>query len=124
MTVRNSEFFHNEQVVVNWCDGFTFVDNWVGGCYEPTCGRGKALFENHDTLFITRMLGVPSPRPGYDQRWIDNVDGMVIARDSRFGGSLSLSLSLSRARTHTHTHTVSLTLCLFHCQVARVEVLQ
>ena len=32
------------------------------------------------------MLGVPSPRAGYDQRWIDNVDGMVIARDSRFGG--------------------------------------
>jgi hypothetical protein len=29
---------------------------------------------------------VPSPRTGYDQRWIDNADGMVIARDSRFGG--------------------------------------
>jgi hypothetical protein len=131
VTVRNSEFFHNEQVVVNWCDlavsfvmqsrcasagpelihptatpanlystfrcdGFAFLDNWVGGCYEPTCGRGKALlamggriiqtmpsifcvdnqlmkyakrhpndftaptgqalFENHDTLFIERML--------------------------------------------------------------------
>jgi hypothetical protein len=86
VTVRTSEFFHNEQVLINWCDGFAFLDNWVGGCYEKTCSRGKALFENHDTLFIERMLGVPSPRAGFDQRWIDNVDGMVIARDSRFGG--------------------------------------
>ena len=46
VTVRDSEFFRNEQVVVNWCDGFSFTDSWVEGCYMPTCSKGKALFEN------------------------------------------------------------------------------
>ena len=46
VTVRDSEFFRNEQVLVNWCDGFSFTDSWVEGCYMPTCGKGKALFEN------------------------------------------------------------------------------
>jgi hypothetical protein len=73
-------------VVVNHCDGFSFLDSWVEGCFMPTCSKGKALFENHDTLFIERMLGVPHPVTGNDQRWIDNEKGMVIARNSRFGG--------------------------------------
>jgi hypothetical protein len=86
VTVSTSEFFRNEQVVINWCDVFTFKDNWVESCFMPTCSKGKALFENHDTLFLDRMLGVPHPVAGNDQRWIDNFRGMVIARDSRFGG--------------------------------------
>lgn len=85
-TVRDSVFNNNEQVLVNWCDGFSFLDNWVEGCYMPTCTKGKALFENHDSLTIERMVGVPRPIKGYDQRWIDNFNGMVIARNSRFGG--------------------------------------
>ena len=52
----------------------------------PTCSKGKALFENHDTLFIERMVGVPHPIAGYDQRWIDNFAGLVVARNARFGG--------------------------------------
>ena len=32
------------------------------------------------------MLGVPRPRHGLDQRWIDNYYGTVIARNARFGG--------------------------------------
>jgi hypothetical protein len=86
VTVSRSQFFDNEQVVVNFCDGVSLLDSWVEGCYQPTCSKGKALFENHDTLLIERMLGVPSPRSGNDQRWIDNINGMVVARNSRFGG--------------------------------------
>ena len=86
VTVRTCEFFHNEQVVVNYCDTFSFLDSWVENCYMPTCSKGKALFENHDTLFIERMVGVPHPIAGYDQRWIDNFAGLVVARNARFGG--------------------------------------
>jgi len=79
VTVRDSEFFRNEQVVVNWCDGFAFTDSWVEGCYMPTCSKGKALFENHDNLQLERMLGVPHPIDGYDQRWVDNYHGASAA---------------------------------------------
>jgi hypothetical protein len=49
--------------------------------------------QNHDKLFLQRMLGVPESGmiPGSDQRWIDNhahgsTGGQVVARDCRFGG--------------------------------------
>ena len=73
-------------MVVNHCDGFSFIDNWVQGAYPATCSRGKGLFENWDMLYIERMLGVPQPCDGADNRWIDNMGGTVIARDTRFGG--------------------------------------
>jgi hypothetical protein len=98
VTVSKCEFFDNEQVVVNYCDGFSLVDSWVQGCYKPTCSKGKALFENYDSLSIERMLGVPHPITGNDQRWIDNNHGMVIARNSRFGGEGGgFSVVLNRA---------------------------
>ena len=56
------------------------------GAYPATCSRGKGLFENWDMLYIERMLGVPQPCDGADNRWIDNMGGTVIARDTRFGG--------------------------------------
>jgi hypothetical protein len=85
-TVRSCQFFHCEQVVVNWCDTMSVLDCWVTGCYMPTCGANKALFENHDTLILERLLGVPHPVPGSLQRWIDNEYGTVVAKSCRFGG--------------------------------------
>ena len=89
VTVKNSQFYHNQQVAVNWCDQMVFEDIWTEGAPAPN----KALFENHDKLFLSRMLGVPESGivPGSDQRWIDNhnhgaTGGQVVARDCRFGG--------------------------------------
>ena len=89
VTVKDSQFYHNEQAVVNWCDQMVLEDIWVEGAPGPR----KALFENHDKLFLQRMLGVPESGmvPGSDQRWIDNhnhgsTGGQVVARDCRFGG--------------------------------------
>ena len=88
-TVRSSQFYSNEQVVVNWCDYMVIQDAWVERA-GPNGSYAKALFENHDKLILLRMLGVPQPIAGNDQRWIDNHNhgdqgGVVTARDSRFG---------------------------------------
>jgi hypothetical protein len=89
-TIRSSQFFANEQVVVNWCDYMVVEDVWVERA-GPNGSYAKALFENHDKLILLRMLGVPQPIAGHDQRWIDNHNhgnqgGVITARDSRFGG--------------------------------------
>lgn len=89
-TIRSSQFYSNEQVVVNWCDYMVIEDAWVERA-GPNGSYSKALFENHDKLILLRMLGVPQPIAGNDQRWIDNFNhgdqgGVVTARDSRFGG--------------------------------------
>jgi hypothetical protein len=89
-TIRDSQFYSNEQVLVNWCDYMVVEDVWVEHA-GPNGSYGKALFENHDRLLLTRMLGVPEPIAGNDQRWIDNhnhgvIGGTVVARDCRFGG--------------------------------------
>eukprot|EP01048_Picozoa_sp_COSAG05_P002173 COSAG05_NODE_83_length_20755_cov_5.928011_4_plen_282_part_00 len=62
-------------------------DVWVEGV-GPNGTYRKALFENHDKLFLVRMLGVPAPViPGHDQRWVDNEHGgRVFLQSSRFGG--------------------------------------
>ena len=44
ITVKNSEFYANRQVAVNWCDQMVIEDAWV----EGAPGVGLALFENHD----------------------------------------------------------------------------
>eukprot|EP01045_Picozoa_sp_COSAG04_P015443 COSAG04_NODE_1218_length_7708_cov_1.979629_9_plen_319_part_00 len=64
VTVSKSEFFTCERVVVNHCDAFFFLDNWVncgdrrhaGGCSETTCQKGVACFENHDGLVRTCIV--------------------------------------------------------------------
>jgi hypothetical protein len=89
-TIRDCQFYSNEQVVVNWCDYTVVQDVWVERA-GPNGSYAKALFENHDKLILLRMLGVPQPIAGNDQRWIDNHNhgdqgGVVVARDSRFGG--------------------------------------
>ena len=89
-TVRSSQFYSNEQVAVNWVDQMVVEDVWVERA-GPNGSYGKALFENHDRLYLSRMLGVPQPIAGNDQRWIDNYNhgvlgGTIVARDSRFGG--------------------------------------
>ena len=33
----------------------------------------------HDNLQLERMLGVPHPIDGYDQRWVDNYHGASAA---------------------------------------------
>lgn len=52
-----------------------------------------AVFENHDRLFLTKILGVPRDLSGptSKQRWIDNYAyrydaGRVSLREFRFGG--------------------------------------
>eukprot|EP01052_Picozoa_sp_SAG31_P039002 SAG31_NODE_5319_length_2613_cov_1.815036_2_plen_575_part_00 len=89
-TIKDSQFYSNEQVLVNWCDQMVVENVWVEGA-GPTGSSSKALFENHDKIILSRMLGVPHPIAGNDQRWIDNFNhgisgGTVVARDSRFGG--------------------------------------
>ena len=76
------------------------VDNWVQGAYPATCSRGKGLFENWDMLYIERMLGVPQPCDGADNRWIDNMGGTVIARDTRFGGEGGKRQPIAFVLTH------------------------
>lgn len=75
---------------MNWCDYMVVQDVWVEKA-GPNGSYAKALFENHDKLILLRMLGVPEPIEGNDQRWIDNYNhgdqgGVLTARDSRFGG--------------------------------------
>jgi hypothetical protein len=57
---------------------------WVEGAgYNQSAF--KALFENYGVLVLNRMLGVPAPKPGFGQRWIDN-HGDLTASNCRFGG--------------------------------------
>eukprot|EP01047_Picozoa_sp_COSAG01_P021965 COSAG01_NODE_1290_length_10882_cov_25.926922_13_plen_287_part_00 len=41
VTVRSSQFYHNDQCAVNWCDQMVFEDVWV----EGAPGANKSLFE-------------------------------------------------------------------------------
>lgn len=90
LTVRDCQFFNNEQVLVWWGDTASFDDTWVEGhgiVPDPIgwYNYGGAIFENHGKLILNRMLGVPGVVVGSDQRWIDNW-GYVTARGCRFGG--------------------------------------
>jgi len=99
ITVSRSEFLVTQRVVVNYADKFVFADSWVevgcpntGDAGGSSCVRGRAVFENHVSLTIERMVGVPIPGgasqeglPGFDLRWVDNY-GYLKAVDSRFGG--------------------------------------
>ena len=51
-------------------------------------------------LYIERMLGVPQPCDGADNRWIDNMGGTVIARDTRFGGEGGKRQPIAFVLTH------------------------
>lgn len=56
VTVSKCEFIRNEQVIVNHCDGFSLLDSWVEGCYEPTCSKGTAHCNLNAILFrISRL---------------------------------------------------------------------
>lgn len=96
--ISGCEFVHCAQALVNWADWTHMEDCWVNS-YTPYMPPRTAVLENHDRLFITRMLGVPgnlykqcdpNDRTCPDLRWVDNFSyrtegGQVIVRDSRFG---------------------------------------
>ena len=63
----------------------TIEDVWVEGAGPVNQSAFKALFENYGMMVLNRMLGVPAPKPGLGQRWIDN-HGDLTARNCRFGG--------------------------------------
>ncbi len=80
------------QVLVNWADWTTVDKSWV--TTSETQPLDSAVFENHDRLFLSDILGVPR-ESGHSaaarQRWVDNyvyrsAQGRVGIRQFRFGG--------------------------------------
>jgi hypothetical protein len=92
-TISECQFIQNEQAVVNNCDTMTIQDCWVEG-FGYNHSYDKAVFENHDKLILLRMVGVPAGNriANNKNRWIDNgpslgkPEGLLVARDCRFGG--------------------------------------
>ena len=57
--MRHSQFIDNEQVVINWCDSFTFIDNWVQVLRSlPTALKKSSMLGTLDTLGTLGMLGM------------------------------------------------------------------
>ena len=83
LTISDSQFFNNEQVLVWGGDTATLNDLWVEGS-GYNASYDKAIFENHAKMILNRMLGVPAKGTG-TQRWIDN-HGETNAHNCRFGG--------------------------------------
>jgi hypothetical protein len=91
VAVQRSVFEECAQALVNFAD-WTTVDNvWV--TTSPTMRNDSAVFENHDRLFLSNVLGVPRDVGGAAarQRWVDNYayrydGGRVSMRGFRFGG--------------------------------------
>jgi hypothetical protein len=99
VTIRDCEFVHCAQALINWADWTHMEDCWLNS-YTPYMKDRMAVLENHDRLFLSNILGVPGnlykqcdPDNAScpDLRWIDNYSyrsegGQVIVRDFRFGG--------------------------------------
>jgi hypothetical protein len=91
VAVQRCMFQECNQALVNWAD-WTTVDNcWVTTSMAMT--NDTAVFENHDRLFLSNILGVPRDIHGVNatQRWVDNYAyrydaGRVSLRGFRFGG--------------------------------------
>eukprot|EP00040_Diaphanoeca_grandis_P005372 m.32587 g.32587 ORF g.32587 m.32587 type:complete len:543 (+) comp16666_c1_seq2:178-1806(+) len=89
--ITRSVFDSCDQALVNWAD-WTTVDNcWVTTSVDMT--NNSAVFENHDRLFLSNILGVPRDLAGApaQQRWVDNYayrydGGRVSMTQFRFGG--------------------------------------
>jgi hypothetical protein len=82
LTMRDCQFFNNEQVLVWTGDTAAIEDCWVEG-HGVYNSSGKALFENYAKLMLSRMLGVPGVVHGKDQRCVhhqsDRVAGLAAA---------------------------------------------
>lgn len=91
MTVRECRFVECAQAVVNWAD-WTLVESvWV--TTSPSMPNDTAVFENHDRMVLSHIVGVPREvlGPTTRQRWVDNyafrLSGNGVAlRDFRMGG--------------------------------------
>jgi len=82
ISIRDCVFIHNDQVFINWCDMGSITDSWISTSKEM---KNKAVIENHGSLMLENICGVPAVARENDQRWIDNY-GSVTARNFRFGG--------------------------------------
>jgi len=82
VTVKDCVFYNCDQVLVNWCDLASISDTWIT---TAKAMKNKAVIENHATLLMEHICGVPIVVSDSDQRWIDNY-GSVTCRNVRFGG--------------------------------------
>jgi hypothetical protein len=89
--VRDCVFHENDQALVVWSDWGSFSDSWIST--SPNMWN-KSVVENHDKLFVSNILGVPT-NPGETNAtlmsWFANyahrVDGGTLhVRNMRFGG--------------------------------------
>ena len=92
LVVRDCKFNECNQVLINNCDWSTMEQCWI----EASCGTGaRGVIENHDTLFLRDILGVPCNKKGSaatphipsETYWIGNY-GFTHAHNFRFGGEM------------------------------------
>ena len=60
VVVRDCVFIRCDQAITNWADWTSVTDSWITTSENMT---DKAVFENHDRLFLTNILGTQSPNP-------------------------------------------------------------
>ena len=71
------------QVLKSYSDLTVFQNSWVTTSEKM---KNKAVIENYGTrLVCNSILGVPLVN-GYNQRWIDNYNGVLVCNTFRFGG--------------------------------------
>lgn len=82
---------------VNWADWTSVESSWVTSSPEMS---GKAVFENHDRLFLRDVLGVPGAAyaPNANARWVDNFShrlsgGWVHMKEVRFGDEMGCAMA-------------------------------
>eukprot|EP00038_Savillea_parva_P013867 m.213055 g.213055 ORF g.213055 m.213055 type:complete len:572 (-) comp26353_c0_seq1:183-1898(-) len=91
VTVSTCRFVECAQALINWADWTRVDSSWVTS--SSTMPNDTAVFENHDRLTLSNIVGVPREvnGPTSRQRWVDNYafrlgGGTVIFDNFRFGG--------------------------------------
>ena len=89
LLVTDSKFIYPRQVLHNVCDAATVRDCWVSIGRKNFADDSAAFVNRSGALMFDNMFGVPSFGRSEDfkrVRWLDNYNGDLLIRRSRFGG--------------------------------------